>query len=419
MGMAQFITGIKQFGKETFSSFSVRNYRLYYIGQIISTSGTFMQSVAQAWLVLKITNSGTALGIVSALQYIPILIFGTLGGVVADRYPKREILYFTQSISGVLALVLGILVATNLVQIWMVYVLAFCLGWVNVFDNPARQSFVIEMVGEDKLRNAITLYSGLVNLSRVIGPAIAAGLIALIGLAPCFIINGISYAAVVIMLARMNPGELMVTPPPSNVKGQLREGVKYILTTPFLRNILVMLTLVGTFTFEFQVSLPLLAQYGFHGDAASYAFLSGALGLGAVVGGLVIASQKKSSYSLLVMAGFFFGATVLASAFMPTLFLSGAALVLAGVCSIYFTSLGNSLLQLNSSPQMRGRVMSFWSIAFLGTTTIGGPVVGWFGEVAGPRWGLAIGGMAALLAGLLGMLNLRQSHPIQDAHSPK
>jgi MFS family permease len=407
--MSQLFAGIKQFGKNTFSSFSVRNYRLYYVGQIISTSGTFMQSVAQAWLVLKITNSGTALGIVSALQYIPILVFGTLGGVVADRYPKRTILYLTQSISGVLALVLGILVATSLVKIWMVYILAFCLGWVNVFDNPARQSFVIEMVGEDKLRNAITLYSGLVNLSRVIGPAIAAGLIALVGLAPCFIINGISYAAVVIMLARMDRGELMITQPPTNGKGQLREGVKYILSTPILRNILLMLALVGTFTFEFQVSLPLLAQYGFHGDAGSYAFLSGALGLGAVIGGLVIASQKKNAYSLLVVAGFLFGATVLAASMMPTLFLSGAALVLAGACSIYFTSLGNSLLQLSSSPQMRGRVMSFWSIAFLGSTTIGGPAVGWFAEVSGPRWGLAIGGIAALIAGLLGAATLRKN----------
>ena len=189
--MPHFLVALKRFARETFTSFDVRNFRLYYLGQIISTSGTFMQSIAQAWLVLKISHSGTALGIVSALQYIPILIFGTLGGVVADRFPKRTILYFTQSAAGILALILGILVATNTVSLWMVYVLAFCLGWVNVFDNPARQTFVVEMVGEDKLRNAVTLYSSLVNLSRVIGPSIAAGLIALVGLAPCFIINGI------------------------------------------------------------------------------------------------------------------------------------------------------------------------------------------------------------------------------------
>ena len=259
--MSHFAVAIKQFGRDTFSSFQVRNYRLYYVGQIISTSGTFMQSVAQAWLVLKISNSGTALGIVSALQYIPILIFGTLGGVVADRFSKRTVLYFTQSAAGILALILGILVATDRVTLWMVFVLAFCLGWVNVFDNPARQTFVIEMVGEDKLRNAVTLYSGLVNLSRVIGPAVAAGLITLVGLAPCFILNGISYAAVVIMLAMMHQDELQITPPSPEAKGQIREGVRYVLSMPILRDTLLMMALVGTFTFEFQVSLPLIAQY--------------------------------------------------------------------------------------------------------------------------------------------------------------
>src|SRR5512135_2695383 len=211
--MTQIMGSFRRFSRETFTSFEVRNYRLYYIGQIISTSGTFMQSIAQAWLVLKLTDSGTALGIVSALQYIPVLLFGTVGGVAADRLSKRTVLYFTQSAAGLLALILGVLVATNTVTLWMVYVLAFLLGWVNVFDNPARQTFVIEMVGEDKLRNAITLYSSLVNLARVIGPTIAAVLIASIGIAPCFILNGISYAAVVIMLAMMRSSELRVTPP--------------------------------------------------------------------------------------------------------------------------------------------------------------------------------------------------------------
>ena len=408
--MAQLSVSLKRFGQETFSSFRVRNYRLYYIGQVISTSGTFMQSVAQAWLVLKISNSGTALGIVSALQYIPILLFGTLGGVAADRFSKRTVLYFTQSAAGILALILGALVAINQVTLWMVFILAFCLGWVNVFDNPARQSFVIEMVGEGDLRNAVTLYSGLVNLSRVIGPAIAAGLIVLIGLAPCFILNGISYAAVVITLAMMRTEELQVTPPPPpGSKGQIMEGVRYVLSMPLLRNTLLMMALVGTFTFEFQVSLPLIAQYAFKGDASSYAFLSGALGVGAVVGGLAIASQKKNSPSTLIVVGLLFGIAVLGAAFMPTLILSGVALVFAGACMIYFTSLGNSIIQLGSSPQMRGRVMSFWSIAFLGTTTIGGPAVGWFAEAAGPRWGLALGGIAALIAAALGVATLHNA----------
>jgi MFS family permease len=404
--MSPIRAALQRYRRETFSSFQVRNYRLYYVGQIISTSGTFMQSIAQAWLVLKLTNSGTALGIVSALQYIPILLLGTYGGVMADRFPKRRILYVTQSTAGLLAIILGVLVATNTVTLWMVYVLAFCLGMVNAFDNPTRQTFVVEMVGEDKLRNAVTLYSSLVNMSRVIGPTIAGALIALVGLAPCFIINGISYLAVVTMLAVMRAEELHSAPIVPAARGQLSEGFRYMLSTPILRDTLLMMAIVGTFTYEFQVSLPLLAQFTFHGDASSYAFLTGSFGVGAVVGGLAIASQRKNSPSILVLAAFLFGSFILAASQMPSLYLSGIILVLAGVSSIFFTSLGNTILQLSSSPQMRGRVMSFWSIAFLGSTTIGGPVVGWFGQVAGARWGLAIGGMAAIGAGLVGLRNL-------------
>ncbi len=416
--MSYFWVALQRFTRETFSSFDVRNYRLYYIGQVISTSGTFMQSIAQSWLVLNITHSGTALGIVSALQYIPVLLFATYGGIVADRFPKRTVLYFTQSSAGILALILGVLVATNHVALWQVYVLAFLLGWVNVFDNPARQTFVVEMVGEDKLRNALTLYSSLVNLSRVIGPAIAAGLIALVGLAPCFILNGISYAAVVIMLARMVPSELRTPPPTPKSPGQLSQGIKYVASMPMIRDILIMMTLVGMFTYEFQVSLPLIAQSIFHGDASSLAYLTGAFGLGAVVGGIAIASQRRNAPSLLIISGVMFGITVVGAAFMPTLLLSGIALVLAGVSSIYFTSLGNTIIQLASSPQMRGRVMAFWAIAFLGSTTIGGPAVGWFASTFGARWGLALGGFAALAAGLLGLINLRKpaERPANDNH---
>jgi MFS family permease len=408
--MTHFLGSVKRFSRDTFTSFEVRNYRLYYIGQIISTSGTFMQSIAQAWLVLKMTDSGTALGIVSALQYIPILLFGTVGGVAADRFSKRTLLYFTQSVAGLLALILGVLVATNTVTLGMVYVLAFLLGWVNVFDSPARQTFVIEMVGEDKLRNAITLYSSLVNLARVIGPTIAAVLIASIGIAPCFILNGLSYGAVIIMLTLMRTSELHITPPLPIAKGQLREGINYVRSTPILRDSLVMLFIVGMLTVDFTVSLPLLAQYTFNAGASGLAYLTACLGFGAVIGGLAVASQRRNTIPLLVTSAFLFGATVLAAALMPTLLLSGFILVFAGAASIYFTSLGNSILQLSSSPQMRGRVMSFWSMAFLGSTTIGGPLVGWFAQTFGDRWGLAIGGIAGLVAGLLGLINLRKSN---------
>ncbi|MCL4562740.1 MAG: MFS transporter [Chloroflexi bacterium] len=414
--MPQIPYSLKRVGQETFSSFKIRNYRLYYLGQIISTSGTFMQSIAQAWLVLSLTHSGTALGIVSALQYVPILVLGPYGGIVADRFSKRKILYFTQSGAGVLALTLGFLVLTGTVSLWMVYVLAFCLGVINVFDNPTRQTFVMEMVGTDHIRNAVTLYSSLVNLSRVIGPTIAGALIYSVGLAPCFIINGISYAAVVIMLAMMRSGELHPSLPVPRARGQLREGFNYVVATPVLGLTLLMMAIIGTFTFEFQVSLPLLAQFTFNGDASSYAFLSAAMGIGAVFGGLLLAGQKEVQPNKLVLAALLFGLSVLGAALMPTLALSGLALVLVGIASINFSSLGNSVLQLNSSPQMRGRVMSFWTISFLGSTTLGGPAVGWFAGVAGPRWGLILGGVAALIAAGLGLINLRnrkkQGNPV-------
>jgi MFS family permease len=407
MTMGHISSYLKRFSQETFSSLHVRNYRLYYIGQIISTSGTFMQSVAQAWLVLSLTNSGTALGIVTALQYVPILFLGPYGGVVADRISKRKILYLTQSISGALALILGALVAFSLVRVWMVYILAFCLGMVNVFDNPTRQTFYIELVGPEHLRNAVTLYSTLVNLARIIGPAIAGGLIAVVGLAPCFFINGVSYFAVVIMLGMMRADELFTTPPVPRAKGQIQDGFRYVASTPVLGASLLMMAIIGTLTFEFQVSLPLIAQFTFKGDASSYAFLTASMGFGAAVGGLFFASRKGINPYKLVSAALFFGLAILVAASMPSLLLSGLALVVVGMCSINFSSLGNSTLQLESSPQMRGRVMSLWSVAFLGSTTIGGPIVGWVAEAAGARWGLALGGLAALAAAALGAVTLR------------
>jgi MFS family permease len=409
--MGRIITYLWQRSRETFSSLYIRNYRLYYIGQIISTSGTFMQSVAQAWLVLQLTDSGLALGITSTLQYIPFLLLGPYGGVIADRFPKRKILYFTQSLSGLLALTLGLLVATGRVQVWMVYGLAACLGLVTVFDNPARQTFYMELVGPEHVRNAVTLYSILVNLARMIGPSLAAALIAGFGLAPCFLINGLSYGMVLIMLAMMRAGELLTTPPLPRARGQIQEGVRYVVSTPALGLTLLIMAIIGTFTYEFHVSLPLLAQQTFQGDAGSYAFLTASMGLGATAGGILFASRKEIHFSRVVSACFLFGVAVLAAAFMPSLRLTALVMVLVGIFSINFSSLGNSLLQLESSNQMRGRVMSFWSIAFLGSTTIGAPIVGWLAETAGARWGLAIGGIAALAAASLGALALRNQLP--------
>jgi MFS family permease len=417
--MSAFLESARRYGGATFSSLRVRNYRLYYIGQIISTSGTFMQSIAQDWLVLKLSNSGVALGAVTALQYLPILLFGSYGGLVADRFPKRKIIFITQAASGLLALILGGLVVTGWVQLWMVYVLATLLGIITLFDNPARQTFVVELVGEKDLRNAVTLYSTLVNLSRIIGPAIAGVLIATVGLALCFILNGLSYVAVVIMLALVRPAELHLAPPAARARGQLREGWRYMMASPILRTTLLMMAIIGTLTYEFQVSLPLIARFVFNGDASSYALLSASFGAGAVLGGLIVAGRKGISGPQMVRAAMLFGLAATAAAFMPSLWLTSAALVVVGICSISFSSIGNSLLQLESEPQMRGRIMAFWGIAVLGSSTIGGPIVGWVAELVGARWGLAIGGLAALVAAAAGARLLADPKPAPLKLDPK
>ncbi len=402
LGMERLTEAFQRYAQGTFLSLRVRNYRLYYVGQVISITGTFMQSIAQDWLVLKLSNSGLALGAVTALQYLPILLLGPYGGLVADRYSKRKILCVTQGAAGVLALVLGGLVLTGWVQLWMVFVLAGALGVITIFDNPARQTFVVELVGEADLKNAVTLYSVMFNLCRIIGPTIAGVLIALVGMTLCFFFNGISYVAVIVMLLRMNPADLKVAPPPQPTKGQLREGWRYAMSSPLLRTTLLMMAIIGTLTYEFSVSLPLMARFAFQGDASSYALLTASLGAGAVIGGLMIAGQRQVSGGRMVWNALLFGAAVTAAALMPSLWVAAAALVAVGICSISYNTLANSLLQLESSPQMRGRMMGFWSIAVLGSATFGGPLVGWVGQLLGPRWAMGLGGVAAIIAAGLG-----------------
>jgi MFS family permease len=386
----------------TFSSLTIRNYRLWVVGQGISLSGTWMQTVAQGLLVLHLTGSGTALGLVTALQTIPVLLFGPWGGVVADRFPKRHILYVTQAVSSVLALLLGTLVATGAIRIEMVYLVALCLGAVSAVDNPTRQAFVVEMVGKDEIVNAVSLNSTEINLARVVGPAMAGVLIASVGLAACFLINGLSFLAVLAVLMAMRVEELRPTPIGPRVPGQLRQGLQYVRASPVIRTILVMMAIIGTFTYEFSVSLPLFAEVTFRQGPATYAAMTAAMGLGAVVGGLYTASQGIGSLRRLTIAALLFGASVLLTALAPTLPLALLALVAVGFCSIGFTSLGNATLQLTSSAEMRGRVMALWTVAFLGSTPIGGPVIGAIGEHVGPRWALALGGVAAVLAAGLG-----------------
>jgi MFS family permease len=401
---------VRRFGRQTFSSLRIRNYRLYFIGQGISLSGTWMQTIGQGLLVLRLSGSGTELGVVTALQTLPILLLGPLGGVVADRFPKRRVLYTTQAAAGAQALILGLLIATGEIQIWMVYALAIGLGLINTVDNPTRQTFVLEMVGKDALSNAVSLNSTEINLARVIGPSIAGALVALVGLSACFLVNGFSYFAVVAVLHRMRSEELQPAPRMERAKGQFLEGFRYVRSMPMLRNTLLMMAIVGTFTYEFTVILPLFAEFTFGKGASGYASLTASMGAGAVVGGIVTASRKRQSTpSMLLLAAFLFGVTDLLAASAPSLRLAMAAFVLVGFFSITFTALGNVTVQLASAPEMRGRVMALWTMAFLGSTPIGGPIIGGIGEHAGPRWGLAVGGMAAVLASGYGAWALRRT----------
>jgi MFS family permease len=397
-------------GRRTFRSISVRNYRLYFTGQVISVSGTWMQTVAQAYLILFLLHgTGVDVAIATSLQFLPLLLLGPFGGLVADRVDKRKVLYATQGAAGVLALLLGLLVLSHSVHLWEVYVLAAGLGCVNLFDNPARQTFVFDMVGHELLPNAVSLNSVLMNSARVIGPAIGGILIVTLGVATCFMVNAASYAAVIVALSMMRASELNKRHVVARAKGQVREGLRYVWATPDLKLPLLAMAVVGVFAFNFTVTLPLLAKFTFHGGAGLYSAFMVAMGAGAVVGGLVTAFRSKPSTRLLAFIGLIFGGAILAVAVSPTTAAALVLLVVMGAASISFVATNNAILQLRSDPSMRGRVMSLNAIAFLGSTPIGAPLLGYISDSTSPRVALVVGGVATLLATVpLFVLSARQ-----------
>jgi MFS family permease len=399
----------RRVGHQTFSSLANRNFRRYYSGQAVSLIGTWMQSVAQSWLVLQLSGSGAALGGVVALQTLPVLLLGPYGGVVADRVDKRRLMIGLQSMMGVLALVLGLLTITDVVQLWMVYVLALLLGLNNTFENPARQAFVLEMVGPTELRNAVSLNSVLVNAARAVGPAVAGLIIAVGGTGICFLLNAASFVAVVFSLVTLDVSRLQTTPPTARAKRQVRDGLAYVAHNAELGGPLLMMALVGCFAYEFQVVLPVVASDTFHGDSAAYGFMTGAMGVGAVVGGLYVAARGRTGLRPLASAALAFGLLIAVAAVAPTLWLELVALALVGAASVSFLSKGNSTLQLAAAPGMRGRVMALWAVAFLGSTPIGGPVAGVITDAFGGRAGLVLGAAACLLAAALGLVVARRA----------
>ena len=399
---------VGSFSGRTFAALRVRNFRLYFIGQGISNSGTWMQSVAQGWLVLQLSGSALDLGYAIALQYVPMLLFGFYGGLIVDRFAKRPILYVTQSAAGLFALLLGLLTLTHHVSVPVVYLVALALGIVNLFDVPARQAFVQEMVGRDLIANAVSLNSVLVNGGRLVGPAVAAGTIAVFGTASCFLINAASYLAVLLALGLMRSSEFQPLRTVEKTRGQMRDGLRYVFTNPLLRSTVLSVAVVGTFAFNFTTTLPTLARTTFHQTTAThYGYLMGAMGLGAILGGLFIAHRSNPTPRLLATLGVAFGVTMTLAALSPSLLVAELLLVPTGAFSIAFVSTANATLQMNSSDQMRGRVMSLHGTAFLGTTPIGAPIVGWIIRDTSPRVGMLLGSLLTLTVGIVLSARLR------------
>lgn len=384
--------------RKTFRSLGVRNYRLYFAGQIVSMTGTWMQWVAQGWLVLRMTGSGFAVGAVTAMQFLPMLLGGAYGGVIADRVDKRRLLVGTQSIAGLLALILGVLVTTGAVRLWMVFALALTLGVVNAIDNPARQSFVSEMVDRDQVTNAVSLNSVLANGTRVVGPAAAGFLIAGVGIGLCFLINAASYVAVVIGLLLMRTNELYENNRAERRPGQLREGLRYVRRRSELWLPLLLMVVVGALAYNFSVLLPLMSRFTFNRGPAGYGEMFSVLSVGAVISGLTVAALGHATQKIAALAALSLGITTLVAAVMPNFGAELAALVAVGAASTVFVAVSNSVLQLRASRAFRGRVMALFAIAFLGTTPLGAPLIGWIGEHFGPRAGFAFGAIATIVA---------------------
>jgi MFS family permease len=388
--------------RRTFSSArSSRNFRLYLLGQIVSSAGTWMHFTASSWLVLQLSGSGTALGVNAALSFGPVLLLGPFGGVLADRFDKRRILVATQVMYAVLALSVFGLVIADIAELWMIYALSLASGIVTAFDNPARQSFYVEMVGEDALTNAVSLNSAAFTGSRIVGPAIAGALIATAGIAWPFLIDGISYLAVIIALTAMRPDEMHEQRRTTRERGHLLAGLRYVWQTPELRRPLLVLAVVFTISFQFQVLVPLLAERVFGGHAGTFGALSAAAGLGSFLGAISMAhrNERPTMRRLALLVAGFGGALVLVGA-APVLAVEFALMVPLGYVSMAFMITGNTMLQLNARPEARGRVMALYGAIFLGSTPIGSPAMGWFADAFGVRSGFFLAGAVSFLTGI-------------------
>jgi MFS family permease len=384
----------------TFRSLRNRNYRLFAAGQVVSLTGTWGQRVAQDWLVLELSgNSGVALGVVTGLQFLPVLLLSLYGGVLADRYDKRRLMIGAQAVMGLLALALALLDLTGAVQLWHVFALAFALGVASAIDVPVRQAFVIEVVGQEDLPNAVSLNSATFNSARIVGPAVAGAAIASVGTGWVFAANAVSYLAVLGGLAAMRAADLRPSERVARGKGQLREGLLYVRSRPELLVPLALVAVVGTVGLNFQITLALVAKEVFERGPASYGLLSAMLAVGSLLGAL--GSARRSGpprQQRLFLSALAFAVLEVAVGLAPTFTVMALLLVPTGIAVLTFTTTANATLQLGSAPHMRGRVMSLYVLVFLGGTPVGAPLVGAAAQAFGPRAALVLCGALTLLA---------------------
>ena len=398
----------------TFHSLRIRNYRLFAAGGVVSNIGTWMQRIAQDWLVLELTdNNGVALGITTGLQFLPMLFVAPWAGSLADRYSKRMLLIATQSFMGVVAAVLGLLVVTDVVQVWHVFLLAGLLGIGAAVDAPARQSFVIEMVGPDDVSNAVGLNSASFNLGRVVGPALAGFLIVLFSTGPVFLINAASYLAVILALRAMREDELHSSPRSEGGRGQVLEGVRYVRNRPDLMLVLVIVFFVGTFGLNFQMTSALMATEVFDKGAGEYGLLGSVLAIGSLSGALLAARRGRPRLRLVVLSAIAFGLVEIVAGLMPTYVAFISVLIPIGLAQMTLLNSANSTIQLGVDPVMRGRVMALYMAVLMGGSPFGAPLVGVVAETLGPRWTLILGGLISVLAAALAALLLARREGLQ------
>jgi MFS family permease len=403
------MTRVKAFTNDTFRSLRVRNFRLFFGGQLISQVGNWLTLVAQSLLVYRITDSGVALGILAAAQFGPILLLGPWGGLIADRSDKRKLLMIVQSVAMLQSFALAALAFMGNPPLIAFYAVAFVGGVTMAFDNPARRAYVVEMVPEDHVNNAVSLNSTLMTFSRIIGPAVAGLLIATVGFGWCFLLDGISYIAVIGALWMMRPEELRRAPAAVRGKGQVREGLRYARSVPELWVPLVMMALVGTLAYNFQVVYPIFATRDLGGTDATFTLLFSVVSVGALVGALGSARREKISVRSVAFAALAFGVAIALMAIAPGVPVALLFALLVGFTSIGFLTTSTSIVQMEAAPEMRGRVLALQAMVFLGSTPIGGPIVGWLSQQYGARFGVAIGALACFVAGAWGLMVVRRS----------